>query len=112
MHDARVAATNGFLNLSNNQTYILKENKDGALEVDKDKLIEALEACSKSKEDPVIFGFTYVLFESILQNAELINEYNLGSNASLIHIGGWKKLENKVIFSESRSCGYLGFLKL
>lgn len=94
---ARVAATNGFLNLSNNQTYILKENKDGALEVDKDKLIEALEACSKSKEDPVIFGFTYVLFESILQNAELINEYNLGSNASLIHIGGWKKLENKKV---------------
>ena len=94
---ARAAATNGFLNLSKNQTYILKENKDGTLEVDKDKLIEALEACSDSKESPVIFGFTYVLFESILENANLINDYNLGSNASLIHIGGWKKLENKKV---------------
>ena len=94
---ARAAATSGFLNLSKNQTYILKSNKDGTLELDKDKLVEALEICSMSEEPPVIFGFTYVLFETILDNTDLIDNYNLSPNTSLIHIGGWKKLESKKI---------------
>lgn len=98
---ARAAATSGFLNLSKNQTYILKANKDGTLELDKDKLVEALEICSMSEEPPVIFGFTYVLFESILDNAELIDNYDLSPQTSLIHIGGWKKLESRKISKDN-----------
>jgi len=97
---ARAAATSGFLNLSKSQSYILKTNNDGTLELDKDKLVEALEIASKSAEAPVIFGFTYVLFESILNNAELIDTFNLSTNTSLIHIGGWKKLESNKISKE------------
>jgi len=94
---ARVAATSGFLNFSKKQTYILKESPSGNLTLDESMLIDELKKLSESGESPVIFGFTYVLFESILENPEKYSNFNLGNDASLIHIGGWKKLENRKV---------------
>ena len=94
---ARVAATSGFLNFAKNQTYVLKESSNGGLVLDENLLVETLNLYSKHGESPIIFGFTYVLFESILENPEKYSNFNLGSNAALIHIGGWKKLESRKV---------------
>ena len=48
-------------------------------------------------EDIIFFGFTYTIWDVFLNNDKIIGNLK---NASVIHGGGWKKMENKKISSE------------
>jgi hypothetical protein len=75
----------------------LEKDFEGKLLLNEKLLFETLKQLEESGEKFVIFGFTYVFYESILKNKILKSEYNFKDQAHLLHIGGWKKLEiNKI----------------
>jgi hypothetical protein len=94
---ARAAATLGFLKFSSEVIYILEENFEGKLQLNEKLLVDTLDNLKSSGEKFVFFGFTYVLFESILENQFLNAQFSFENQANLLHIGGWKKLESKKI---------------
>ena len=61
--------------------------------MDHDVFKKFLEIPSKRK---LIFGFTYDIWEKLYLSNLKFKKINL-SNTTLIHGGGWKKLENKNI---------------
>jgi len=93
---ARGAATTGFLNFAKSATYLLKEKKN-VLSLDVKKLEEVVKFFDQNHQKPIVFGFTYVLYEHILKNDNIFGDVNLGADSLLIHIGGWKKLEDKKV---------------
>jgi hypothetical protein len=108
---ARAAATLGFLKFSNNAVYILEKNSEGKLQLNESLLLETLNFLKGSGEKFVIFGFTYVFYEAILQNKLLNSNYNFNEQAYLLHIGGWKKLESNKISKKdfnNLACNKLG----
>lgn len=94
---ARAAATLGFLKFSSDVTYVLIENIDGGLQLDLNLLLSTLDELERSGEKFIFFGFTYVLFEAILENIGISKQYKFDSQGYLLHIGGWKKLESKKV---------------
>lgn len=97
---ARAAATRGFLNLAREAHYVLRIGEGGRLEVMHDKLTELLHRFAEAGEPFAIFGFTYVMFESVMEPL-LGGAPAAPSNAHLLHIGGWKKLEDRKISREA-----------
>jgi phenylacetate-coenzyme A ligase PaaK-like adenylate-forming protein len=53
----------------------------------------------KHNNGPIlIFGFTFIIWQSLLQQAIKKNlKFNFGSQSILIHGGGWKKLEDQKV---------------
>ena len=49
---------------------------------------------------PVIFGFTFKVFQSFLQNEDLLSIGRALEGATVIHGGGWKKLEDLAVSNE------------
>jgi hypothetical protein len=94
---ARRAATMGFLNFARNPIYLLKETATGQLELDREAFKSAISQVSENDVPPIIFGFTYVFYEAVLEQFEPGELDNLSSGALLLHIGGWKKLESRRI---------------
>jgi|GEM_PF-186022 len=94
---ARAAAVSGFLNLASEAHYVLDADESGNLWLNRDKLRSALKAVTEKGDSFTIFGFTYVLFEQILgtESHALLEPFN--ANAKVLHIGGWKKLEDRKI---------------
>ena len=85
--DAKSAALRGFSMFGKDHTFVINDNK-----VDKKILNNFLK--KYRSEEILIFGFTYDVFEF------LINKYDASidlSNASILHGGGWKKLENQKV---------------
>jgi hypothetical protein len=100
MLGARAAAVRGYLNYASSANYIVKANEAGGLEVDLAALSESYSNLDKS--NPVIvFGFTYVMYESVLKPLLKIGKsFKLPVNSKVIHIGGWKKLESLKVSKE------------
>lgn len=98
---ARSAATMGFLNFARNPLYLLKESSSGTLSLDREALKEAMKRSSESELGPIIFGFTYVLYESIFEHFLPGELESLGPGSVLMHIGGWKKLESRSITKDA-----------
>jgi hypothetical protein len=94
---ARMAATMGFLNFAKSPIYLLKEAVSGGLELDREAFKSAISQVSENDIAPIIFGFTYVFYEAVLEQFEPGDLDILGSGALLLHIGGWKKLESRRI---------------
>ncbi len=95
---ARSAAVQGFLNLARESHYIMELDSPGKLSLRKDVMSEVLEKFSSLNEPVVIFGFTFVLYADVvkfLQNNGLV--FKLPQGSSVIHIGGWKKLEDQKV---------------
>lgn len=70
------------------------------LDKDLDLLVSELSNfLEKYNHKPIlIFGFTFIIWQSLLQKALENNIYlDFGRNSILIHGGGWKKLENQKI---------------
>ena len=94
---ARYAAIGGYLNYSDKVNYALSKDNNNTVSFDikKTKLfIEALD-----KNIPVIvFGFTYMLYAQVVKPLlkKGIN-FELPEGSKIIHIGGWKKLEEKAV---------------
>jgi hypothetical protein len=91
---ARSAAVRGFLNLARESNYVLRADNVGGLEVMRDKLLEVMERLRSLQEPFAVFGFTYVLFADVMKPL-LSAPSSPPTEASLIHIGGWKKLEDQ-----------------
>tara|TARA_B100000242_G_C43055252_1_gene493693 strand:- start:2617 stop:3720 length:1104 start_codon:yes stop_codon:yes gene_type:complete len=90
---ARFAGMQGYLMAAKSRNYLLKTNSEGEIVFDM-RVLEYLNKISK-KEPPVIIGYTYMIFSHLLNNDRL--KFDLNSKTSLIHFGGWKKLEKNKI---------------
>ena len=103
---ARFAAITGYLNFASKAGYFLKA-KDGISYFD----IEAIQqyvAEIPDNQPVVVFGFTSILYSQVLKAIQKQGvKIQLPQGSKIIHIGGWKKLENekidKSLFNEQLS---------
>ena len=105
---ARLAAISGYLNFASSASYFVDAaEKDGPLKFLDTKFVEYMNALDKSVPI-VIFGFTFVLYHTVLKSLGKGDaNFKLPVGSKIIHIGGWKKLESlkvdKEIFNEDMS---------
>ncbi|MEE2960718.1 MAG: acyl-CoA reductase [Myxococcota bacterium] len=102
---ARSAAVRGFLNLASKVEYVMKVHKSGGLVLDEQAFCASLDKLSKVEptegEPMVLFGFTYVLYhEAALPLMEKKCSFSLPAGSKIVHIGGWKKLEDRKVSKE------------
>jgi len=94
---ARYAAISGYLNFASNVNYALKKKNNNIVAFDVDGVNSFVD--SLDNDTPiVVFGFTYMLYSQVVK--PLLDKginFNLPKGSKIIHIGGWKKLENEKI---------------
>jgi hypothetical protein len=98
---ARSAATRGFLLFANSVDYFLRK-KENRLSLDISGLTKVLRHWERSQKEVCFFGFTYILYTQVIK--KLLQEkllFKLPPSSKVIHIGGWKNLEDQKV---SRSC--------
>ena len=94
MFSARGAGVLGFSMFGTDKIYALDEN----MELDVKALQKFIAKHHKSKI--FIFGFTFIIYQHFIAEMQK-KKIDLDlSNAVLVHGGGWKKLEGKLISSE------------
>lgn len=94
---ARNAAIRGFLVAASQSEYFMNTGTQDELVIDLQKLIKFLEEVETQQKKVILFGFTYVLFSFVAKQLQRQNiTFNL-SNSLIIHIGGWKKLQNEAV---------------
>ena len=89
--NAKIAAVNGFSNFGKDHFFLLNDNK----KIDKEGLKSFIQ---KYKYNHIfIFGFTFDVYKYLVTGLDkkIIKDYL--KNATLLHGGGWKKLEEKKI---------------
>ncbi|WP_431065198.1 hypothetical protein [Methylotuvimicrobium sp.] len=92
---ARIAGLRGYLMAASRIYYVLKYNEHGIPELDIKALIEAINELNVNNESFCLLGYTFVLYQHVLKTlASAGTVFSLPESASLIHFGGWKKLEN------------------
>ncbi len=93
---ARSAAVGGMLNAARTVEYVMTTDAAGALVLDQPKLTEVLKAATELGEPVVLFGFTYVLYlYGVMPVARSGQHFALPPGSQVLHIGGWKKLEQQ-----------------
>lgn len=90
---ASQAAVNGFSLLSKKIFYAYKSN--GEVNFDDIKIFND----SFNKEKKIVFGFTDKVYNFFFENKNQLR-YQKFNNCTLLHGGGWKKLESKSIDSK------------
>lgn len=96
---ARGAAVKGFLNLASQAYYLLSELPEG-LVFNEDFFQEIIG--SFNNQPIILFGFTYVIYSELLEKfAGKNTSFCLPAGSMFVHIGGWKKLEDKQISREN-----------
>lgn len=97
---ARFAAIGGYLNFANSVEYILDVTDKNEFAFDADKFSKHI--ASLDPNTPIVlFGFTYILFSQIIKPYTGKDvKFTLPKGSKLIHIGGWKKLENEKVTKE------------
>ena len=94
---ARYAAILGYINFASETHYCLK-NIDKKVDFDIDFFLSTIKDLNKRNECLVIFGFTYILYSKIIKQLLIENKkFTLPKNTKVIHIGGWKKLEDEKV---------------
>ncbi len=104
---ARFAAVTGYLRFANKTGYFLKADDNNVSYFDVEGIQEYVKKLDPDKP-VVVFGFTYILYQNVLQSIENSGvKIQLPKGSKIIHIGGWKKLEsqkiNKELFNEKLS---------
>ena len=95
---ARSAAVQGFLNMARESHYIMEAGAGGALQLQDNLITEALARFASMNEPVVIFGFTFVLYIDVVMPLRSRGlRFQLPPGSKVIHIGGWKKLEDQRI---------------
>ncbi|MFY9820909.1 MAG: acyl-CoA reductase, partial [Thermoanaerobaculia bacterium] len=96
---ARRAAVLGYMRQASSSHFVLRAGGDGGdgdkgrLALDEDALEAALGAVAGSAVPPVLFGFTYVLFDLLVRPYHGAGRrLALPPGSAVLHIGGWKKL--------------------
>lgn len=94
---ARFAAVTGYLRFANKTGYFLKAHENNVSYFDVEGILEYVKALEVDKP-VVVFGFTYILYQHVLQSIEKAGvQIQLPKGSKIIHIGGWKKLESEKI---------------
>ena len=97
---ARFAAIGGYLNFANSVEYILDVSENNEFVFDADKFTKHIASLDPNLP-VVVFGFTYILFAQIIKPyTDSLFNFTLPKGSKLIHIGGWKKLENEKVTKE------------
>lgn len=94
---ARFAAVSGYLKFASKVEYFLKINSENKYYFDVDGIKRYIEELDESKP-AIVFGFTYILYSEVVK--PLIEKgvsFKLPKGSKIIHIGGWKKLEDEKI---------------
>jgi phenylacetate-coenzyme A ligase PaaK-like adenylate-forming protein len=93
-YSARGAGVQGLSFLGRDHTYLLDEN----LELD----IEQLKAfAAKYINTPIlIFGFTYIVWQSLIMKLKEAGVQFAFSEAVLLHSGGWKKMQSQSVSNQ------------
>ena len=94
---ARFAAVTGYLRFANKTGYFLKADENNVSYFDVAGIQEYVKELAADKP-VVVFGFTYILYQHVLQSIEKAGvKIQLPKGSKIIHIGGWKKLESEKI---------------
>ena len=94
---ARFAAVTGYLRFANKTGYFLKADENNVSYFDVEGIQEYVKTLEADKP-VVVFGFTYILYQHVLQSIEKAGlKILLPKGSKIIHIGGWKKLESEKI---------------
>lgn len=94
---ARFAAVTGYLRFANKTGYFLKADENNVSYFDVEGIQNYVKALESDKP-VVVFGFTYILYQHVLQSVEKAGiQIQLPKGSKIIHIGGWKKLESEKI---------------
>ena len=97
---ARFAAVTGYLRFANKTGYFLKADENNVSYFDVEGIQEYIKALEADKP-VVVFGFTYILYQHVMQSIEKTGvRIQLPKGSKIIHIGGWKKLESEKISKE------------
>lgn len=97
---ARFAAVTGYLRFANKTGYFLKADGNNVSYFDVEGIQEYVKALEADKP-VVVFGFTYILYQHVMQSIEKAGvRIQLPKGSKIIHIGGWKKLESEKISKE------------
>lgn len=97
---ARFAAVTGYLRFANKTGYFLKADENNVSYFDVEGIQDYVKALDQEKP-VVVFGFTYILYQHVLQSIEKSDvQIQLPKGSKIIHIGGWKKLESEKISKE------------
>jgi hypothetical protein len=91
---ARRAAVLGYMRQASSSDFVLRAGDDGRrLLLDEDCLDAARRAAAEAGVPPVLFGFTYVLFDLLVRPYHGAGrKLELPPGSAILHIGGWKKL--------------------
>lgn len=95
---ARIAAIKGYLNFASSAKYFIDycSNKNG-LVFQKEDFLNYMSSIDKNKP-LVIFGFTFVFYHDVIKPLiESEEDIKLPHGSKIIHIGGWKKLEDQKV---------------
>ena len=97
---ARFAAVTGYLRFANKTGYFLKADENNVSYFDVQGIQDYVKTLDCEKP-VVVFGFTYILYQHVLQSIENAGiRIQLPKGSKIIHIGGWKKLESEKISKE------------
>lgn len=97
---ARYAAISGYLNFASEVNYALDKQSDENVFFNIEKTNAFIASLDKTIPI-VVFGFTYMLYAQVVK--PLLDKgitFKLPKGSKIIHIGGWKKLENEKIDKE------------
>lgn len=98
---ARSAATRGFLLFADTVKYLLKK-QNGRITLDLLDLKRHLKKAEIKGEEICLLGFTYILYAKVIKPLkESRTAYKLSKDSKVIHIGGWKKLEDQKVSREA-----------
>ena len=93
---ARYAAVSGYLNFASEAGYFLKVNSDGTYYFDTEGMQNFI--AGLNGQCCVVFGFTYILYSEVIKPLTQKGiKFSLPEGSKVIHIGGWKKLEDEKI---------------
>lgn len=89
---ARMSANVAYMRFASKYLFALKKIPNGKTELD----VEALREFVSKHEKILHFGFTYMVYDFLTKN-NVSGIFNESHNGTLIHIGGWKKLESQSV---------------
>lgn len=98
---ARGAAILGYLNFASEAVFCLEPDGSDGFRLQQDLLHATLEKWARNERAPILFGFTYLLYQSVLLPLlDRGQSFHLPENSQVLHIGGWKKLRDLAIGPE------------
>lgn len=93
---ARAAAMMGFRIFASGDAHVLKPGRDGAVKADIDVLRRFTEVPGAELMPVTVIGFTFLLYTALLEPLrDGGRRFALPKGSSIVHIGGWKKLEDR-----------------